>query len=57
MQEEKLVLFAIQNSCGPSTSNQSWSGMQKKVIHILQFKYLIMFAQAELKPSSSQTQR
>ena len=57
MQEEKVVLFAIQNSCGPSTSNQSWSGMQKKVIHILQFKYLIMFAQAELKPSSSRTQR
>ena len=50
MQEENLIHFAIQNSCGPSVPNQSWQRIQKKLMHILQLKYLIRFTQALFKP-------
>ena len=57
MQEETLMFFAIQNSCGPSVPNQSWSGIKQKVIHILQLKYLIWFAQALFKPKKNSSKK
>ena len=52
MQEEKLIFLAIQNICGPSVP----SGI-KKVIHILQLKYLIRFAQALFKPKGNSSEK
>ena len=38
--------------------NQSWSGYKKKkVIHILQFKCLIRFAQALFKPKGNSSEK
>ena len=57
MLEEKLIFFAIQNSCGPNVPNQSWSEMQKKVIHISLLKYLIRFARALFKPKGNSSEK
>ena len=53
MQEEKLTFLAIQNSCESSVP----SGIKKKVIHILQLKYLIRFAQALFKPKGNSREK
>ena len=52
MQEEKFIFVTIQSSCGPSVP----SGI-KKVIHILQLKYPIRFAQALFKPKSNSSEK
>ena len=59
MQEKKLIVFAIQNSCGPSVPNQSSIMVRdtEKVIRILQLKYLIKSTQALFKPKGNSSEK